>query len=65
MLAALDFLASVVTPILCANSGSLDRLAIHNAYTGLSISVQANSQAFTDSPVEYFQLLSLRHFLKE
>jgi hypothetical protein len=44
-LAALDLLATVIATFFSAHSRSLDRLAIHDARTGLRISLQANSQA--------------------
>ena len=51
-LAALDLLSTVVTTLFSAHSGSLDRLAIHDACTGLRVSFQANSQTFSDSLVD-------------
>jgi hypothetical protein len=50
-LAALDLLATIVTALLCA---TLDRLGINQASAGLCISVQANPQAFSYSPVDPF-----------
>jgi hypothetical protein len=51
-LAALDLLAPVIATFFSAHRGSLDRLTIHDARTGLRIPLQANSQAFPDSPVD-------------
>jgi hypothetical protein len=53
-LTPLDLLASVITPIFAAYCGTLDRLAIHHAGAGLRISVQANTKAFTDRPIDLF-----------
>jgi hypothetical protein len=41
-LSSLYLLASVVTPIFCAHSGTLDRLGIHHTSAWLGISLQAN-----------------------
>jgi hypothetical protein len=49
---ALHFLAAVVTTLFSAHSGSLDRLAIHYACTGLRISLPANPQAFPHCGVD-------------
>jgi hypothetical protein len=51
-LTALDLLGSIVTALFSAYCGSLDRLGINHACTGLGISVQANPKAFSDSLVE-------------
>jgi hypothetical protein len=51
-LTAFDLLTSVVAALFCAHSGTLDRLAIDNACTGLRVSFQANSQTFSDSLVD-------------
>ena len=58
-LTAFDLLTSVVAALFCAHSGTLDRLAIDNACTGLRVSFQANSQTFSDSLVDFPQVPSL------
>jgi len=51
-LASFDLLATVVTALFSAYCGSLYRLAIHNACTGLRVSPQPDPKAFSDSPVD-------------
>src|SRR3712207_4996748 len=51
-LSALYLLASVVTALFSAYCGTLDRLGIHYACTGVRISPQANPQPFADGPVD-------------
>jgi|SRR5688500_5437017 hypothetical protein len=61
-----DLLASVLTALLSAHRGALDRLAIHHACTtGLGIPVQANPKALSNGPVDPLPAtFSKRHFLK-
>src|SRR5215203_5418549 len=51
-LASFDLLATIVTALFSAYSGSLYRLAIHNARTRLRVPPQSDPQAFSDSPVD-------------
>src|SRR5687767_10433847 len=53
-LAPLDLLATVVAAIFSAHRGALYRLGIHNARTGLRVSLQANPEAFSYGPVDPF-----------
>jgi hypothetical protein len=51
-LCALYLLASIVTPVFSAHSGTLYRLAIDYAGAGLRISLQADAQAFSEGSVD-------------
>jgi len=52
-LTAFDLLASYsITAIFSAHRGTLDRLRIHHAGTGLRIPLQANPKALADGPVD-------------
>jgi hypothetical protein len=53
-LATLGLLSTVVAALFSAYPSALDRLAIDNARARLGISVQANSQALSDSLVDPF-----------
>ena len=48
-LTAFDLLTTVVTAFLSTHACGLDRLGIHYARTGLRISLQSDSQSFSDS----------------
>jgi len=49
---AADLLATIVTAFLSAYPGTLYRLGIHYAGTGLRISLQADPQAFPDCRID-------------
>jgi hypothetical protein len=51
-LTPLDLLGPIVTPVLPAYPGALHRLGIHHARAGLRISLQAHTQAFSESSVD-------------
>jgi len=51
-LTAFDLLATVVAALFSAHTSGLDRLTIHYAGTRLGISLQADSQTFSDSPID-------------
>src|ERR671921_480840 len=51
-LTPLHLLATIVTALFSAHRGTLHRLRIHHARAGLGISLQAYSQAFSESPVD-------------
>jgi hypothetical protein len=64
-LCALYLLASIVTSVFSAHSGTLYRLAIDYAGAGLRISLQADAQAFSEGSVDALPgAYSMRHFLK-
>ena len=51
-LCAFDLLSTVVSALFSAHRGTLDRLGIHYACTGLGISLRSDPKAFSDSPVD-------------
>jgi hypothetical protein len=51
-LTALYLLASIVTALFSAYRGTLYRLGIHHARAGLRIPLQADPEAFAESPVD-------------
>ena len=53
-LSAADLLSTVVTTLLSAYPGRLDRLGIHYCSTGLGIAPESNAQTLTEGPVDPF-----------
>jgi len=53
-LTAFDLLASVVATLFSTHSGSLYRLAVYYAGTGLRVSLEANPQALPESSIDPF-----------